>query len=121
MRTAIATICVLIGTLLGSATVVLAQDPDANRLRPMAFVRDSAITTLVKSKLNAEHRAGLERVCVDTDKDGVVWLSGNAGSQRAIDKAMSIARQTEHVRAVHSEITIWDQLRLRTSLLRSAY
>jgi hypothetical protein len=34
---------------------------------------------------------------------------------------MSIARETEHVRAVHSEITIWDQLRLRTPLLRSAY
>jgi hyperosmotically inducible protein len=121
MRTTIAMICVLFGTWLASVAVVLAQDPDANRLRPVAFVTDSAITTLIKSRLNAEHRAGLERVCVNTDKDGVVWLSGNAGSQRAIDKAMSIARETEHVRAVHSDITIWEQLRLRSSLLRSAY
>jgi hyperosmotically inducible protein len=43
---------------------------------------------------------------VDTDKDGVVWLSGSARTQAAIDKAVSIARNTEHVRSVHNGIKI---------------
>ena len=35
-----------------------------------------------------------------------MWLSGNANSQEAPDKAMSIARATEHFKAVHSDITV---------------
>jgi osmotically-inducible protein OsmY len=33
-------------------------------------------------------------------------LSGSARSQEAADKAVSIARDTEHVRSVHSDIKI---------------
>jgi hyperosmotically inducible protein len=43
---------------------------------------------------------------VDTDKDGVVWLTGSARTQEAIDKAVSIARETEGVKNVHSHIKI---------------
>ncbi len=42
----------------------------------------------------------------DTDKDGVMWLSGAARTQEAIDKAISIARETEHVKSVHSDLSI---------------
>jgi len=38
--------------------------------------------------------------------DGVVWLSGSARTQEAIDKAVSIAQNTENVRSVHSDIKI---------------
>jgi hyperosmotically inducible protein len=48
----------------------------------------------------------LGRIHVDTDADGVVWLSGTARSQHEIDKAISIARNTEHVAAVKSDLTI---------------
>jgi hyperosmotically inducible periplasmic protein len=106
MKTTIATTCVLFGTLLGSATIVLAQDSDTDRSHPVAFVKDSAITTAIKTKLAAEHLTSLGRIHVDTDKDGVVWLTGSARSQEAADKAESIARETEHVRAVHSDIKI---------------
>ena len=106
MKTTIATTCVLFGTLLGPAVVVVAQDSDTDRSHPVAFVADSVTTTIIKTKLAAEHLASLERIHVDTDKDGVVWLSGNASSQEAADKAVSIARATEHVRAVHSDITV---------------
>ncbi|MEA3196518.1 MAG: hyperosmotically inducible periplasmic protein [Gammaproteobacteria bacterium] len=92
-------------TFLGSA-VVLADDSDKDRSHPHAFVKDSAITTKIKAKLAAEHLTSLGRIHVDTDKDGVVWLSGTARTQEAIDEAVSIARSTEHVKSVHNDLTI---------------
>jgi hyperosmotically inducible protein len=92
--------------LLGAGAALAQKDSDADRSHPGAFVQDSAITTKIKSKLAADHITSLGRIHVDTDKDGAVWLSGTARSQRAIDKAVSIARNTEHVRAVHSDIQI---------------
>jgi len=106
MKSTFAISCVLFGTLLAPAVVVVAQDSDTDRTHPMEFVKDSAITTAIKTKLAAEHLTSLGRIHVDTDKDGVVWLSGSARSQAAVDKALSIARDTEHVRSVHSEIKI---------------
>ena len=106
MKSTFAVSCVLFGTLLAPAAVVVARDSDTDRSHPEAFVKDSAITTEIKTKLAAEHLTSLGRIHVDTDKDGVVWLTGSARSQEAADKAVSIARDTEHVRAVHSDIKI---------------
>ena len=92
-------------TFLGSV-VVLANDSDKDRSHPEAFVKDSAITTKIKTKLAADHLTSLGRIHVDTDKDGVVWLSGSARTQEAIDKAVSIARSTEHVKSVHNDLVI---------------
>jgi hyperosmotically inducible periplasmic protein len=93
---------------LFASTAVMAdnKDSDTDRSHPGNFVKDSAITTKIKSKLAAEHITSLGRIHVDTDKDGVVWLSGTARSQAAIDKAVSIARDTEHVVSVHNDIQI---------------
>jgi hyperosmotically inducible protein len=104
MTVPIAATCVLFGALLGAPMVAAAQDPD--RSHPAEFVTDSVITTIIKAKLAAEHPESLARIHVDTDKDGVVWLSGSARSQTAAAKALSIARTTEHVRTVHTEIKI---------------
>ena len=89
-----------------SAGLVVAQDADVDRSQPKAFVKDSAITTKIKSKLAAEHITSLGRIHVDTDADGVVWLSGSAGSQEAADRAVSIARDTDGVRGVKSHIKV---------------
>jgi hyperosmotically inducible protein len=90
--------------LLGS--VAVAQDSDTDRAHAKSFVKDSAITTKIKSKLAAEHITSLARIHVDTDKDGVVWLSGSARTQSAIDKAVEIARGTEGVREVKNELVV---------------
>jgi hyperosmotically inducible protein len=97
--------CVLLGTFLGS-TAIIAQDADTDRSHPAAFVKDSAVTMKIKTKLASEHLTSLGRIHVDTDENGVVWLTGSARSQQAIDKAVSIARDTEHVKSVHSDIVI---------------
>jgi hyperosmotically inducible protein len=69
-------------------------------------VKDSAITTEIKTKLAADHLTSLGRIHVDTDKDGAVWLTGSARSREALDRAVSIARRTEHVTSVHSDLVI---------------
>jgi hyperosmotically inducible periplasmic protein len=104
MKTLLATTCVLCGVLLGPGAVVAADQTDT--ARATAYVEDSAVTTAIKTKLAAEHITSLARVHVDTDKDGVVWLSGSVGSQAASDKIESIARNTEHVKSVHNDIKI---------------
>jgi hyperosmotically inducible periplasmic protein len=86
--------------------MVLADDVDADRSHPKAFVKDSAITTKIKSKLAAQHISSLAKIHVDTDADGVVWLSGSAANQDAADRAVSIARDTDGVKGVKSEIKV---------------
>jgi hyperosmotically inducible protein len=95
-----------LATLLGTAVVVAAEDTDADRSHPGAFIKDSAITTKIKTKLAAEHLTSLGRIHVDTDKDGVVWLTGTAHTQEAVEKAESIARETEGVKSVNSQIKV---------------
>jgi hyperosmotically inducible protein len=98
--------CLAVGTLLGSVVATAAEDMDADRDHPKAFVKDSAITTKIKTKLAAEHLTSLGRIHVDTDTNGMVELSGTARTQEAIDKALSIARETEGVKGVHSTLTV---------------
>jgi len=105
MKAKLVMTCLVCGMLLVPA-LTMAQDSDADRSHPKAYVKDSAITMKIKSKLAAEHVTSLGRVHVDTDKDGVVWLRGSARTQEAIDKAVSIARETEGVKDVHSRIKI---------------
>ena len=106
MKSAFATTFLVFGTLLGSAVAWAGEDSDTDRSHPVAFVKDSAITTAIKAKLAAEHLTSMARIHVDTDKDGVVWLTGSARTQEAADKAESIARETEHVKRVHSDVKV---------------
>jgi len=105
MKTTYVMTCLIAGTLLGPV-VTIAGDPDTDRSNPEAFVKDSAITAQIKSKLAAEHFGSLAKIHVDTDKNGVVWLSGTVESQAALDKAVAIAKGTEHVKSVHSTLTV---------------
>jgi len=106
MKTNLALTFLACGTLLGSVVAIAGEDSDADRAHPGVFVKDSAITLKIKTKLAAEHLTSLGRIHVDTDKDGVVWLDGSARSQEAIDKAVSIARETEGVKSVHNDVTV---------------
>ena len=89
-----------------SVPMVLADDestpPDASH----HFVKDSVITTKVKSKLAAKHLTTLTRIKVDTDENGVVWLSGKAPTQDAVDLAAMIAKNTDGVASVHNDVAV---------------
>ena len=100
----IASTVIVAGLLVGAGA--LAQDADMDRSHPKAFVKDSVITTKIKSKLAAEHLKSLAKIHVDTDMDGVVWLSGTAPSAEAADRAVRIAKDTDGVVNVKSHIDV---------------
>jgi hyperosmotically inducible protein len=106
MKQKLAMTFMVVGVLLGPIAALATEDSDADRSHPKAFVKDSAITTKVKTKLAAEHITSLGNIHVDTDANGVVWLHGTAHTQEAADKAVAIARDTEGVKAVHSRIKV---------------
>ncbi len=98
------TVVVVSGLLL--APMAMAQDADVDRGHPTKMVKDSVITTKIKSKLAADHITSLGRIHVDTDEGGVVWLTGSAHSQEAIDHAVSVAKSTEGVKGVKSTLVV---------------
>ena len=94
--------CAFLAPVIGHAD----DGQDKDRAHPKAFVKDSAITTAVKTKLAAEHLGSLAKIHVDTDANGAVTLRGTARSQEDIDKAVAIASKTKNVRSVNNELTI---------------
>ena len=105
MTTKLASTCAVIAALLGSA-VAIADDAASVGTSTTVFVKDSVITTKIKSKLAVDHLTSLGRIHVDTDQNGIVWLTGTARSQEAIDRAVSLARDTENVQWVHNDLTV---------------
>ena len=102
-RTALYSFIFVAGTLMPAAAA-LADDVDASH--PGTFVKDSAITASIKTKLAAEHLKSLKDIRVDTDDKGIVWLSGRAATDYDAKKAETIARQTDGVRAVKNDIAV---------------
>jgi hyperosmotically inducible protein len=82
------------------------QTVDANVTHADTYVKDSVITTKVKAKLAEKHLATLTNIHVDTDRQGIVWLSGKAPTQDASDLAEMIAKSTEGVISVHNKIVV---------------
>jgi hyperosmotically inducible periplasmic protein len=105
MKYKLATTCFVIGTVL-APVAAYAADSDTDRSNPANFVKDSVITTKIKAKLAAEHLGSAKHIKVDTDKNGVVWMTGTANSQVEADKAVAIARDTEGVKSVKSELKV---------------
>jgi hyperosmotically inducible protein len=104
MKYRLATTCFVIGSVL--APIAYAADSDTDRSNPANYVKDSVITTKIKSKLAAEHVGSVAHISVDTDKNGVVWMSGTANSQEEVDKAVAIARDTEGVKSVKNNLKV---------------
>lgn len=95
--------------LCGAAVTPLAQAAEvheADHGNATAFVKDSVITTKIKSKLAAENLPSLANIRVDTDANGVVVLSGTASTQAQIEQAQQVASDTEGVRSVRNELTL---------------
>jgi hyperosmotically inducible protein len=98
----------ILGGLLavGVACAPLAMADEPTDSTSHHYLKDSAITAKVKAKLAAKHLSTLTRIKVDTDENGVVWLSGRAPTQDASDLATMIAKNTEGVNSVHNNIAV---------------
>lgn len=97
--------CFVIGLLL-TPTAGCSVDKDRHHSSAGEFVKDSVITTKIKTKMAADKHVSAMDVKVDTDKDGVVVLSGTAKSQSEIDHAISISRSVDGVTKVINHIKI---------------
>jgi hyperosmotically inducible protein len=91
---------------LGPMAARAEGDGDMDRSHPKAFVKDSAITAKVKAKLAADHLTSLAKIHVDTDDNGIVWLKGSTEKREVAERAVAIARATEDVKDVHSDIVV---------------
>jgi hyperosmotically inducible protein len=107
MKTLLLSAIVAVSAL--STVGAFADEPSSNTAQTGNYVKDSVITTKVKTKLAAKHMSTLTNIKVDTDDQGVVWLSGKAPSQDASDLAAMIAKDTDGVTAVHNHIVIAQQ------------
>ena len=109
MNTKLVTTCLLACALLlplAGYTADRSRDGDTDRSSPKRFVKDSVITTKIKAELFEERMSSLLQIKVDTDKKGVVVLSGTASNQEAVDKAVSIAHKVKGVTSVQNKIQI---------------
>lgn len=96
----------LLACLLAMPYLARAADSDTDRSSPKAFVKDSVITTKVKAQLAKEKLSSAVHISVDTDKKGVVSLSGSAKSQADVDKAVAIAQRVKGVAAVENNLRV---------------
>ena len=104
MKTRLA-LCLVAGALMLPAAG-FAADTDSKRAAAREFVKDSVITAKVKAELAKEKPSTLVKVSVDTDKSGIVVLSGTAKSQADRDRAELLARQVKGVATVENQIAI---------------
>ena len=81
-----------------------ADAPDPTRTVG-THVDDAVITAAVKSRLLEDPQVKGLKIDVDT-RDGVVFLTGSVGKPEEIDRAVEIARATEHVRDVKPNLVI---------------
>jgi len=88
------------------STALAAESADSATDNAGMYVKNSVITTKVKTKLAAKHMSTLTKIKVDTDKTGVVWLSGTAPTKDASDLAESLAKDTDGVTSVHNKIVV---------------
>ncbi len=75
------------------------------RLPVTATRKDSPISSAVKSKLTAESVKSYSTIQVD-EANGVVNLKGTVDTQAEADRAVALAKQTENVKTVNSEIMV---------------
>lgn len=105
MKTKFVTSLALIGALLAPIASHSA-DSDSDRSSPKAFVKDSVITSKIKTQMAMDKSVSARHIKVDTDGKGIVTLSGKAKSQDEADKAVSIARGVEGVVLVENHIRV---------------
>jgi hyperosmotically inducible periplasmic protein len=106
MKSRLLTACVVIGSMLAPLAAYSAEDADHDRAHPKQWVKDSAITTQIKTKMATDREVSATHIKVDTDDHGVVQLSGTAKSRAEADKAVAIAQSVKGVTSVDNKIKI---------------
>ena len=107
MKTKIVMTSLIAGALL-APMVGYTADGDSVRSLPYPVLMeamDPALTSQIKEKVGAKMSYKVN-VSIDTDKNGVVFLSGNARNQAEVAQVESIARSVKGVTSVQNTIQI---------------
>jgi hyperosmotically inducible protein len=102
MSTPITASLALAGILLLPLAGHAAEGTDSAK----TMVKDSVITTKVKTALAAEKMSSLVKIGVETDGAGAVVLTGTVTTKARFDKAAEIAAAVKGVTAVDNRIQI---------------
>ncbi len=94
---------VVIGALAAPLASFAADKPAGTA---KVWVKDSVVTTKVKTQLAASQVSSLALVHVDTDADGWVQLTGKVATQADKDRAETIAKGVEGVKSVDNQLTV---------------
>jgi len=78
----------------------------AETVRSRSFVKDSPVGQKVRVRLDSAGKDVFDRLHVDADAQGVVWLRGSVRAQEDAQRAIDIARATDGVKSVNSRIRI---------------
>ena len=73
---------------------------------PKTIVKDSVITTKIKTEYAKDKQVSALKIEVETDNAGMVKLTGNAKSQAEADKAVEIAKGVQGVTSVQNNIKV---------------
>ena len=98
-----------LASLLITAALVtpLAAQADNKPAGPAkVWVKDSLVTTKIKSQLAASKVSSLATVHVETDADGYVQLTGKVATAAEKDRAASIAKAVDGVKSVDNQLTV---------------
>lgn len=95
---------VVVGALVAPLASFAADNKPAGTAR--VWVKDSVVTTKIKTQLAASKVSSLATVHVDTDADGWVQLTGKVASQAEKDRAEAIAKAVEGVKSVDNQLTV---------------
>ena len=97
----------LVTAALAAPLAAQAQDKPAET--PRTWVKDSVITTKIKTQLAASKPSSLTMVHVDTDANGWVQLTGKVATQADKDRAEAAAKAVEGVKSVDNRLIVTGQ------------
>ncbi len=87
-------------------TPLAAQAQEKPVAATKTWVKDSVITTKIKSQLATSKPSSLAKVHVDTDANGWVQLTGKVATQADKDRAESTAKAVEGVKSVDNQLVV---------------
>jgi hyperosmotically inducible protein len=96
----------LYGMPIGLPLASAGDETLAETARARTFVKDSPVGQKVRVRLDSAGKDVFDRLHVDADAQGVVWLRGAVRVQEDAQRAVDIARATDGVKSVNSRIRI---------------
>ena len=94
---------VVAGALIGPLAAQAADKPAGTA---KVWVKDSVVTTKIKTQLATAKISSLAKVHVETDANGWVQLTGKVSTAAEKDRAEAIAKAVDGVKSVDNQLTV---------------